>query len=406
MPSAMNVTLKDVEAARERLAGQLVLTPCEQSKTLSAQLGCELFIKFENQQFTASFKERGALNSLLKQADLVGNGVVAMSAGNHAQALAYHGTRLGIPTTIVMPRITPNAKVEATRLLGAEVILHGSQFDETLQFTKSLAQEKGLFLVHPFDSVDVIEGQGTVALEILEQVSDLDAVVVPIGGGGLISGIACVVKALSPQTQVIGVQMERFRGAHAMYHETGEEVVTQGSTVAEGIAVKAPGEITSRLIKQLVDDVLLVSETEVEQAIFDLLEIEKTVAEGAGAAGLALIRKEKARFAGKRVAMVLCGGNIDMMILSSVLQRGLVRSNRLVRLQVEIPDTPGALANLTTLLGELDSNIMDIYHQRAFGGSSVRATLVELVLQMRGEEQQDSVTQALEARGYDVRLVG
>ncbi len=402
----MSITLKDVKAARERLAGQLVLTPCEQSQTLSAQLGCELFIKFENQQFTASFKERGALNSLLKQAELVSQGVVAMSAGNHAQALAYHGTRLGIPTTIVMPRITPNAKVEATRLLGAEVILHGSQFDETLQFTKSLAQEKGLFLVHPFDAVDVIEGQGTVALEILEQVSDLDAVVVPIGGGGLISGIASVVKALSPQTQVIGVQMERFRGAHAMYHETGEEAVTHGSTVAEGIAVKAPGEITARLIKQLVDDVVLVSETEVEQAIFDLLEIEKTVAEGAGAAGLALVRKEKARFAGKRVAMVLCGGNIDMMILSSVLQRGLVRSNRLVRLQVEIPDTPGALANLTTLLGDLDSNIMDIYHQRAFGGSSVRATLVELVLQMRGEEQQDNVTQALEARGYDVRLVG
>lgn len=402
----MTVTLADVQRAQDRLAGQLIRTPCAQSMTLSAQLGCELFIKFENQQFTASFKERGALHSLLKNFDDVKQGVIAMSAGNHAQALAYHGTRLGIPTTIVMPRITPNAKVEATRLLGAEVILYGSQFDETLQYTRNLASARGLRLIHPFDDADVIAGQGTVALEILEQVENLDAIVVPIGGGGLISGVSCVVKALQPQVEVIGVQMERFRGAHAAFHETGEEAVTHASTVAEGIAVKAPGVLTTQLIRQQVDDILLVSEQDVEQAIFDLLEIEKTVAEGAGAAGLALVRREQARFLDKRVAMILCGGNIDMMILSSVLQRGLVRSHRLVRLQVEIPDTPGALANLTTLLGELDSNIMDISHQRAFAGSSVRATVVELVLQMRGEEQEGNVTQALEAKGYDVHHGG
>jgi len=401
----MAITLQDVQAAHDRIAGQLVRTPCEQSRTLSDQLGCELFIKFENQQFTASFKERGALNSLLQIGSAAQGGVIAMSAGNHAQALAYHGGRLGIPTTIVMPRTTPNAKVEATRLLGAEVILHGSQFDETLQFTQQIAARRGLRLVHPFDEPDVIAGQGTVALEVLEQVPQLDAIVVPVGGGGLISGVACVVKALRPDAEVIGVQMERFNGAHAAFHSLAQAPLGERSTVAEGIAVKSPGDLTDKLIKAWVDDIALVNEREVEQAIFDLLEIEKTVAEGAGAAGLALVRSQRERFAGKRVAILLSGGNIDMMILSSVLQRGLVRSHRLVRLQVEIPDMPGALANLTTLLGELDSNIVDIQHQRAFGGSSVRATLVELVLQMRGEEQKSNVAQVLEDQGYDVREI-
>ena len=401
----MSVTLADVQAAQTRIQGQLIRTPCVQSVTLSEQLGCELFIKFENQQFTASFKERGALNSLLTNPGRVEKGVIAMSAGNHAQALAYHGTRLGIPTTIVMPRTTPNAKVEATRMLGAEIILHGSEFDETLQFTKDLAAGRKLCLIHPFDEVEVIAGQGTVALEVLEQVGNVQTIVVPVGGGGLISGIGCVSKALAPDCEVVGVQMERYCGAHAVFHGTERVVATQTSTVAEGIAVKDPGTITNKLIKLWVDDLLLVSEQSVEQAIFDLLEIEKTVAEGAGAATLALLRSERDRFAGKRVVMILSGGNIDMMILSSVLQRGLVRSHRLIRLQVEIPDTPGALAALTKLLGELDSNIVDIGHQRAFGGSSVRATIVELVLQMRGEEQQSNVTQALEAQGYDVRSV-
>ena len=401
----MAITLTDVEAAAQRLAGHLIRTPFTQSQTLSAQLGCELFVKFENLQFTASFKERGALNSLLKNPAAVAAGVTAMSAGNHAQALAYHGTRLGIPTTIVMPRTTPNAKVEATRLLGAEVILHGSSFDETLQFTKDLAQQRGITLIHPFDDPDVIAGQGTVALEMLAQVKDLDVIVVPIGGGGLISGIATVVKSVAPQIQVVGVQMERFANAYAAFHKQPQANVNHGFTVAEGIAVKAPGVLTSAIINDLVDDIQLVSEQMVEQAIFDLLEIEKTVAEGAGAAGLALVRNQPASFRGKRVGMLVCGGNIDMMILSSVLQRGLVRSHRLVRLEIEIPDTPGALANLTTLLGDLDSNIVDISHQRAFGGSSVRATLVELVLQMRGEEQKDNVTQVLEAQGYDVRPI-
>lgn len=405
----MTVTLADVRAAHARIADQLVRTPCVQSRTLSLQLGCELYIKFENQQFTASFKERGALNSLLVNAQAVSGGVVAMSAGNHAQALAYHGTRCGIPTTIVMPRITPNAKVEATRLLGANVILHGSQFDETLKFTEDLAAEQNLYLLHPFDAHDVIAGQGTVALEMLEQVPDLEVLLVPVGGGGLISGMACVAKARNPPVEIIGVQMRRFPGAYQVFHGVQTAPLPARATVAEGIAVQAPGQITTQMLREYVDDVVLVDEADVEQAIFDLLEIEKTVAEGAGAVGLAFLRKtldkDPQRFAGRKVGMVLCGGNIDMMILSSVLQRGLVRSHRLVRLQVEIPDTPGALAALTQLLGELDSNIVDIQHQRAFGGSSVRATVVELVLQMRGEEQKSGVAEVLEQQGYDVREI-
>jgi len=402
----MDVTLTDVRQAQERIAGRVLRTPAAKSHTLSAQLGCDLYIKFENQQFTASFKERGALNSLLVNATAARDGVIAMSAGNHAQALAYHGALCGLATTIVMPRITPNAKVQATRTLGAEVLLHGSRFDETLEFTQALAAEQGLFLVHPFDAPEVIAGQGTLALELLEQVPDLDVIVVPIGGGGLISGVACVVKALKPSVEVVGVQVERFQTAHALFHDQPVPPAGRDGTVAEGIAVQMPGQLTRTLIRRWVDDVALVSEQQVEQAIFDLLEIEKTVAEGAGAVGLALVRAQPERFAGRRVAMILCGGNIDMMILSSVLQRGMVRSHRLVRLQVEIPDTPGALANLTRLLGELDSNIVDIQHQRAFGGSSVRATLVELVLQLRGEEQMSGVTEVLTHHGYDVSTIG
>lgn len=398
---SLPVTLDDIRAAHKRIGADVLCTPFEHSATLSAQLGCEFYIKFENQQFTASFKERGALNCLLELGPRAQAGVIAMSAGNHAQSLAYHGARLGLPTTIVMPRSTPNAKVEATRVHGAEVILHGASFNETRDFTQNLAAERGLQLVHPFDDPRVIAGQGSVALEMLEQQPDLDALVIPIGGGGLISGVATVYQALAPQTRLIGVQMAAFPGAYAMFANQAP-AASAGYTVAEGIAVKYPGEATKVLIKAYVDEIVLVQEAQVEQAIFDLLEVEKTLAEGAGAAPLALVRAQAERFAGQRVGMILSGGNIDMMILSSVLRRGLVRSHRLVRLRVEIPDTPGSLAQVTSILGELDSNIIDIEHQRAFAGSSVRATVVELVLQMRGEEQEDKVVAALSAAGYEV----
>ncbi len=391
--------IDDVLDAAARLTGHLKHTPCELSETFSAMLGCQVYCKFENLQFTSSFKERGALNYLLKhQADL-SRGIVAMSAGNHAQALAYHGRRLDIPTTIVMPRHTPNAKVDATRVFGAEVILEGSDFDATKQFTEQLAEERNLTLVHPFDDPDVIAGQGTLAIEMLDQVPDLDVLVVPVGGGGLIGGVAVAAHSIKPELKIIGVQMERYPGAHPSHNRVMKH---SGGTVAEGIAVKSPGELNRQLILQHVDEVCLVSETEVEQAIFDLLEIEKSVVEGAGAAPLALVQKHREKFAGLKVGLIVSGGNIDMMILSSVLTRSLARSNRLVRLRVELTDTPGAMAALTTIVGGMDSNIIDIEHHRAFAGSSVRATVVELLLQMRGEEQRDDVVAALARAGYEV----
>jgi len=397
--------LQDIEDARKRIADQVEYTPCPHSATLSALTGAEIFLKLENLQFTASFKERGALNCLLQLSEEERRrGVIAMSAGNHAQALAYHGKRLGIPTCIVMPRFTPNAKVEQTRVHDAEIILHGVVFDETLAFTRKLAEERELTLIHPFDDERVIAGQGTLGLEIIEQVPDLEVVVCPIGGGGLIGRLAPAVKSLRPDTTVVGVQMERFASAHNAFHDR----VTPGgpqATVAEGIAVKSPGERTMPLIKQHVDDVLLVSEEQVEQGIFTLLEIEKMVVEGAGAASLAAVMANPDQFVDRRVVLIVSGGNIDMMTLSQVVQRGLVRSHRLVRLKVEIPDVPGALADLTRELGELDSNIVDIAHQRAFGTSSVKATQVELVLQMRGEEQVEQVVAALATLGYEAAIL-
>jgi len=397
--------LQDIRRARERINGQVVETPLARSETLSRLTGAEIYLKFENHQFTASFKERGALNCLLELSDEERrNGVIAMSAGNHAQALAYHGQRLGIPTCIVMPRSTPNAKVEQTRVFDTEVLLQGADFDETLTFTMALAKDRNLTLIHPYDDLRVIAGQGTVGLEILEQMPAVEVVVVPVGGGGLISGIASAIKSQTSEVEIVGVQVERYSAVHADFH--GESCpATPLGTVAEGIAVKSPGVHTRPLVNKYVDDMLLVGEEVVEQAVFTLLEIEKTVVEGAGAVGLAAVRTNPKKFAGRKTVLVLSGGNVDMMILSSILQRGLVRSHRLVRLRLEVPDVPGALAELTRVVGELDSNIIDIVHQRTFGGSSVRATLVELCLQMRGEEQIDQVIEGLRARGYEVSLL-
>lgn len=399
----MTVTSADISAAQERISDQIVRTPFQRSATLSAMAGAEIFLKFENQQFTASFKERGALNRLLQLSDAqASSGVIAMSAGNHAQAVAYHGRRLGIPTCIVMPRTTPNAKVEQTRVFDAEIVLHGEQFDETLAFTLDQAAKRGMTLVHPYEDPAVIAGQGTLGLEMMEQIDDLDVLVIPVGGGGLISGVALAAKSIRP-IEIVGVQSERFPSAHNVFKGLAD-VVPGGGTVAEGIAVKSPGELTMTFLKTHVDDMLLVSEVQIEKALFSLLEIEKTVTEGAGAAGLAAVMQHAERFQGRRVGVVLSGGNIDMMILSSILQRGMVRSHRLLRLRVELSDVPGALGDITRLLGELDSNIIDISHQRAFGGSSVRAAVVELVLQMRGEEQAEHVVRALKEHGFDAEL--
>ena len=399
----MAVTLQAIEQARARIASHVAVTPLARSVVLSSRLNADVHLKYENLQFTASFKERGALNRLLHLSDAERvRGVAAMSAGNHAQALAYHGSRLDIPVCIVMPRNTPNAKVAQTKVFGAEVVLHGSRFAETLAFTQQLAAERGCTLVHPFDDDAVIAGQGTLGLEMLEQAPDLDTLVVPVGGGGLISGVAIAAKALRPSVQVIGVQAKRFSATAALFN--GEPVATPtAGTVAEGIAVETPGTRTMPIIREHVDRLVTVDEQDIERAIFTLLEIEKTVAEGAGAAALAACLANPELAKGK-TALVLSGGNIDMMILSSVLQRGLVRTRRLVRLAVEISDVPGTLAALTTIIGEMDSNIVDIVHQRAFRASSARATVVELVLQMRGEEQVEAVLEALGERGYQARV--
>ncbi|MDE0421851.1 MAG: threonine ammonia-lyase [Gammaproteobacteria bacterium] len=400
---AKPVTLDAIKAAQARLGASVVRTRLAKSHTLSAQLRAEIYLKFENQQFTASFKERGALNRLLLLSDAErAGGVTAMSAGNHAQALAYHGSRLGIPVSIVMPRHTPNAKVEQTRVFGAEVILHGNQFAQTLDFTKRLAHDNGYTLIHPFDEEAVIAGQGTLGLEMLEQEPDLDTIIVPVGGGGLIAGTALAAKALRPQMRVVGVQAERFSAAADIFNGRSPSPGRPG-TVAEGIAVEMPGVKTMAIIRDRVDRMVTVSEHDIEAAVFKLLEIEKTVTEGAGAAALAAVMVDGSLAAGK-TALLLTGGNIDMMILSSVLQRGLVRTNRLVRLFVESPDVPGTLARLTGILGDLDSNIVDVVHQRAFGTSSVRATRIEFVLQMRGEEQVEVVIKTLKEAGYDAQL--
>lgn len=391
--------------AGERIAGQIVRTPLLRSETLSRMTGVPISLKMENLQFTASFKERGALNCLLQlSAEERRRGVIAMSAGNHAQALAYHGQRLGIPTCIVMPRSTPNAKVQQTRVFGAEIHLEGTVFDETLAFTEQLAAERSLVLVHPYDDLRVMAGQGTIGLELLEQSDDLQTLVVPVGGGGLISGIATAVKEVRPDVRIVGVQVERFSAAYAAYHGRAPETLA-AATVAEGIAVKSPGGNTLPIIRALVDEMLTVSEEQVEQAVFRLIEIEKTVVEGAGAVGLAAVMADPAIFENQQTTLVISGGNIDMMILASILQRGMVRTGRLVRLMVEIPDVPGALGELTRLLGESDSNIIDIAQERTFGGSSVRSTLVELSLQMQGEEQIDVVLSGLRSRGYEVALI-
>jgi threonine dehydratase len=394
---------RDISDARERISDHIVRTPFQRSATLSTLAGAEIFLKFENHQFTASFKERGALNRLLQLSEAEARrGVIAMSAGNHAQAVAYHGQRLGIPTCIVMPRTTPNAKVEQTRVFGAEIVLHGEQFDETLAFTLDAAATRNMTLVHPYDDPAVIAGQGTLGLEMMEQIDDLDVLVVPVGGGGLIAGVALAAKSVRP-IELVGVQGERYPSAYNAFKDLAD-VVPGGGTVAEGIAVKSPGVLTLSMLKSQVDEMLLVSEEQIEKALFSLLEIEKTVAEGAGAAGLAAVMQHPERFQGRRVGVVLSGGNIDMMILSSILQRGLVRSHRLLRLTVELSDVPGALADITRLLGELNSNIIDISHQRTFGGSSVRAAVVELVLQMRGEEQAEHVVRVLNEHGFDAEL--
>ena len=402
------VTLTDVVAAAGRLDGNIARTPSAHSRTLSAVLGCEVIVKFENLQFVAAFKERGALNKLLSlPPDERERGVVAMSAGNHAQAVAYHASRLSIAATIVMPTTTPFVKVQRTRELGARVVMLGAGLTESEVEALRIAAEEGSVYVHPYDDPAVIAGQGTCALEMLVDDPDLDALVVPVGGGGLLAGMAVAARARRPDIELVGVQTERYPAMATRLHPglaTRAGIGAGGPSLAEGIAVPRAGALTGRIIEALVDDIVTVSEEDVEQAINLVLEIEKVVVEGAGAAGIGALIAHGPRFAGRRVGTVLTGGNIDPRLLASVIMRGLVRNGRLSRLHVELPDVPGALGQLSTVVGDAGANIVEILHQRVFVDVSAKSASIEVTIETIDHAHVRRVVRSLEDAGYPVRL--
>lgn len=395
------VSLDDIRAAAQRIAGALEPTPCVHSRTLSKLTGAEVFLKFENLQFTASFKERGALNKLLSLSEADRRrGVIAMSAGNHAQAVAYHAARLGIPATIVMPKGSPNTKIRNTQIHGASVVIEGEGLFEAGKHARALAARDNLVFVHPYEDALIIAGQGTVALEMLEAVPDLEMLVVPVGGGGLISGMATAAKALQKNILVYGVESKNYPSMHQRLN--GLPVECGGDTIAEGIAVKDVGNIAFGIIQQLVEEVLVVKEETIERAVVALIEIEKTVAEGAGGAALAALLEHPSLFSGKRVGLPISGGNIDSRVLASVLMRGLVRDARLVRLRVTMPDISGSLAKVAGLIADGGGNIVEVQHQRVFGTASVKSTEIEFLIETRDREHTDALIARFEANGVRV----
>jgi threonine dehydratase len=397
------VTWDDVLAAEARIKGAVARTPSAHSRTLSNLLGCHVVVKFENLQFIASFKERGALNKLLQlDTGERDRGVVAMSAGNHAQAVAYHAHRLGIDATIVMPANTPFVKVQRTRELGARVVLAGTGLEEAQTEVERIIESEGRTYVHPYDDPAVIAGQGTCALELLTDHPELDALAIPVGGGGLLAGSAITARHLRSEIDLVGVQTERYAAMAGFFH--GHDADCGGSTLAEGIAVPWPGKVTGPILKALVDDIVTVSEDDIERGINLLLEIEKVVAEGAGATGIAALLAHRERFAGKRVGVILSGGNIDPRLLASVIMRGLIREGRLSRLHIDLPDVPGTLGTLTTLMGQSGANIVEIHHQRLFVDVSAKAAHVELTIETLDHAHAGRVIAALREAGYDVTL--
>jgi threonine dehydratase len=401
----MPITVQSIHAAAAVLAHQVIDTPCLYSRTLTEITGAEVYLKFENLQFTASFKERGALVKLASLSpEERAAGVLAVSAGNHAQGVAYHALRLGIRAVIVMPRHTPHVKVEHTRAFGAEVILAGDGFDEAKAHGLALAAERKLSLVHPYDDERVISGQGTVALEMLAREPQLEVLVVPVGGGGLIAGMAVAAKAVKPGIELYGVQSEGFPSMYCALR--GEAARFVANTIAEGIAVREPGALTLPIVRELTRGILLVGEGEIEHAIVLLLEIEKTVVEGAGAAGLAALLAQPQRFRGRRVGIVLSGGNIDPLMLSVIIERGMVRAGRLARLSVELRDLPGALATVTACLADANANIEEVHHQRAFTNLPLQTAEVDFVLQTRGREHVEEIIRALRSAGFAARIHG
>ncbi|WP_294330088.1 threonine ammonia-lyase [uncultured Sphingomonas sp.] len=403
-PAALPVSIDDVRAAAARIGGAVVRTPTLHSRTLSQLTGANVYLKFENLQFTAAYKERGALNTLLQlDGEARAKGVIAASAGNHAQGLAYHATRLGIPSTIVMPKNTPIVKVTQTEGHGATVVLHGETFDAAYAHSRELEAEKGYTFIHPFDDPRVIAGQGTATLELLEDVPGIDTLVIPIGGGGLISGASVVAKAQDRPIEVLGVQAELYPSMYNRVHHT--EMPCAGDTLAEGIAVKYPGTITAKIVEALVDDIVLVGERRLEEAVSLLLQIEKTVVEGAGAAGLAALLSEPERFKGKTVGTILCGGNIDTRLLANVLLRDLARSGRLARLRIRLQDRPGALFHVARIFHEQGVNIIEVYHQRVFTSLPAKGLVTDIECETRDRNHLDRLITALRRAQYEVSMV-
>ncbi len=399
-----SLTVDDIRSARERIRGAVIETVTSHSRTLSEITGANIYLKFENHQFTASFKERGALNALLLMSEeRRSKGVIAASAGNHAQGLSYHATRLGVPATIVMPVTTPVIKVKQTESVGGKVVLFGEKFDDAYARARELELEQGLTFVHPFDDADVAAGQGTIGLEMLEAFPDLEVLVVPIGGGGLMSGIATAARALKPDIEMIGVEAELYPSMYGAVKGVSAECA--GDTLAEGIAVKEPGVLTRKWIAELVDDILLVSEPDLERAVSLLLQIEKTVVEGAGAAGFAAVLANPKRFAGKNVGLVLCGGNIDTRLLANVLIRDLARSGQLSRLRITLQDRPGALFKVMRTFDAHRVNIIEIYHQRIFTNLPAKGLITDIECEARDKPQLDALIEELRTEGYSVHRV-
>ena len=398
------VSLADVQEAARRIAGAVVRTPCLRSDTLSRIVGADIWVKFENLQYTASFKERGALNTLLQLTpEERKRGVIAMSAGNHAQGVAYHAGRLGIPATIVMPSFTPNVKVKHTRDYGARIVLHGDTLAEAGAEAHRVAAAEHLVFVHPYDDPRIIAGQGTTALEMLQDAPEIDTLVVPVGGGGLISGCAVAARGLRPDIRVIGVEAAGYAAMRQLL--AGEPVTVGGDTIAEGIAVRDIGQAPLAIARALLERVLAVDEVTIERAIALLLEIEKTVAEGAGAAGLAALLAHPQVFAGRKIGLLVSGGNIDTRLLASILLRGLVRDGRIVRLRLTISDLPGQLARVAGLIGKAGGNIVDVQHQRLFGGVAAKSTELDVTVETRDRPHVRELVAALESEGFKVRVL-
>jgi len=395
------VSLAEIRAAMDRIRDSIYLSPCARSEYFSQLTGNSVYLKLDNLQRTGAFKERGALNKLLTlTAEERSRGVIAASAGNHAQGVAYHAGRHGIRAEICMPLTTPLIKVSATKSYGAEVILHGANYDEACEEAVRRSQQFGMTFVHPFDDEVVIAGQGTMGLEILQQVPDIEAVIAPIGGGGLIAGVACAVKATNPQVRVIGVQPARLPSMKVAIAEGHPVTLSPAATIADGIAVRRAGEKTLPLIQKYVDDIVTVDEEEIANAILLLLEREKTLAEGAGAAAIAALINRKTPLSGKKVAVLVCGGNIDVSLLSRIMERGLVKDGRLVRLRVHLPDYPGALHRLTGILAQHRANIVETSYDRAYYGVNLGDTAIDITMETRGPDHIAELLSALSASGY------